>query len=86
MKTNYIACLNKTLGYEGGYSDDPNDPGNWTGCEPGVGTLKGTYKGISACAYPDLDIADLSDWQIAVIYHDDYWAKCGGDDCPLGVA
>jgi lysozyme family protein len=82
---NFNACLDKTLSYEGGYTDDPNDAGNWTGCAVGVGECKGTYKGISSCAYPNVDIKNLSDEDIATIYHDDYWMKCGGDDCPPGV-
>jgi lysozyme family protein len=82
---NYAACLDKTLGYEGGYSDDPNDPGNWTGCAPGAGELKGTMKGISACSYPDEDIANLTDDHIAEIYRQDYWDVVKGDDLPAGL-
>jgi lysozyme family protein len=82
---NYEACLDKTLGYEGGYSNDPNDPGNWTKCACGVGVLKGTMKGISACAYPTLDIQHLTDAQIEEIYRTDYWNKICGDDLPAGV-
>lgn len=84
-QANYQNCLDKTLSYEGGYSDNPQDKGNWTGCEVGVGVLKGTMKGISACAYPNEDIKNLTDERIAGIYYDDYWMKCGGDDCPAGI-
>jgi lysozyme family protein len=82
---NYEACLAKTLSYEGGYSSNPDDPGNWTGCAQGAGTLKGTNKGISACAYPDEDIANLTDEEIEAIYFEDYWAVVGGDELPAGL-
>lgn len=82
---NYDACYDFTMQQEGGYSSDPNDKGNWTGCAVGVGELKGTNKGISACAYPDLDIASLTDTEIEDIYRQDYWNKVCGDDLPKGV-
>lgn len=82
---NFPDCYAFTLQQEGGYSDDPTDPGNWTGCAPNVGQLKGTMKGISACAYPQLDIASLTDDDIQDIYHRDYWDKVAGDDLPVGV-
>lgn len=44
------------LGYEGGFTQDPRDPGNWTGGRIGHGQLRGTQHGISAAAYPNLDI------------------------------
>ena len=36
---------------EGGYTDHPNDNGNWTGGKKGVGNLVGTNYGISAPVY-----------------------------------
>lgn len=53
---NLPSCLIITLKYERGYSNDPNDRGNWTGHNVGVGILKGTKYGIAAHAYPRLDI------------------------------
>ena len=49
------------LGLEGGYSNDPNDPGGET------------RHGISKRAYPDLDIEGLTREQAIKIYKDDYW-------------
>lgn len=80
MKTNFSASLTLVLKHEGGFSDDPRDPGNWTG-----GVLKGTMKGISAKAYPKLDIKNLSDNQTAYIYRRDYWDRIKGDELPSGV-
>ena len=62
------------------------DSGNWTGGRVGAGQLRGSKCGISAAAYPTLDIANLDDRQIAAIYRLDYWAKIAGDSLPHGVA
>ncbi len=38
---------------EGGYTDNPNDNGNWTGGRKGIGQLVGTNYGISAPVYKE---------------------------------
>lgn len=38
--------------HEGGFTNDPRDPGNWTGGQIGHGQLRETQHGISAAAYP----------------------------------
>ncbi len=40
---------------------DPADPGNWTGGEPGKGTLRGTRWGFSAASFPEVDIEHLTE-------------------------
>ena len=79
-------CFAFTLGAEGGYSDNPADPGNWTGGAVGNGELRGTKFGISASAYPQLDIANLTQSEAEEIYRRDYWAAIKGDSLPLPVA
>lgn len=64
---------------EGGYTANPQDPGNWTGRSVGQGILKGTKWGISAGSYPDLDIANLSKDQAKQIYYDNYWRAIEGE-------
>lgn len=85
MESSFDRALPRVLEYEGGYTDDPRDPGNWTGGKVGVGQNKGTKKGIAAASFPDLDIKNLSDAKIAEIYRAKYWAKVRGDDLPAGV-
>jgi lysozyme family protein len=53
------------IGVEGGYSDDPNDPGHET------------RFGISKRAYPNLDIKQLTLEQAKQIYYRDYWVPAG---------
>lgn len=81
----YHDALNKLLGNEGGYTNDTRDRGNWTGGKQGVGQLKGTKYGISAAAYPNLDIKNLSLAQAGAIYKHDYWDACGADNLPEAI-
>ena len=54
-------AIGVVLGYEGGYADNPADPGGET-----------NY-GISKRAYPNLDIKALTADDAALIYQMDYW-------------
>jgi lysozyme family protein len=59
--------------HEGGFQDNKNDVGNWTGGKIGVGELKGTNMGISARWYPAVDIKNLTVEQASSIYQLKYW-------------
>lgn len=60
-----MACFDKAIGrtirFEGGYVNDPDDPGGETNF------------GITKRAYPDLDIKNLTAEQACEIYARDYW-------------
>jgi lysozyme family protein len=62
------------VGTEGGYVDNPADPGG------------PTKFGISHAAYPTLDITSLTLAQAQAIYQRDYWDKVGGDALPPPLA
>jgi lysozyme family protein len=74
------------VGREGVYDDDPEDHGNWTGGKKGVGVLKGTKYGISAAAYPDFDIENLTLEMAKQIYRADYWDKAQCDNWAPALA
>jgi lysozyme family protein len=74
------------LGHEGGFSDDREDPGNWTSGEVGRGECRGTKFGISAAAYPTLDIAGLTERDAQAIYRHDYWERICGDVLPAPLS
>lgn len=74
---NWQRSIAFVLLHEGGYQNNPNDIGNWTGCAVGKGENKGTNFGISACSYPDLDIQNLSQAEAIAIYQRDYWVPSG---------
>ncbi|ACC76164.1 glycosyl hydrolase 108 family protein [Paraburkholderia phymatum] len=79
---NFTRAFLLVVGIEAGLSMDPEDPGNWTGGTQGVGVLKGTKYGISAKAYPNLDIANLTLDDAEAIYRRDYWGAVSGDALP----
>jgi lysozyme family protein len=83
---NFSACLSFTLEMEGGYTNNPNDPGNWTGGHIKIGQLRGTKCGISAASHPDLDIQNLSLEAIRDIYYKDYFMLIQGDKLQLPLA
>ena len=61
-------AFNRLLSHEGGYVNDPTDPGgetNW---------------GISKRSYPHLDIKNLTRDQAATIYYTDFWAPLADAD------
>ena len=61
-------CIDKVLEHEGGYVNDPKDPGGETNF------------GISKRAYPDVDIKNLTEDGAKDIYRRDYWDKNRVDD------
>ena len=80
----FSACMEFTLRCEGGFSINPEDRGNWTGGEIGVGILQGTNFGLSAASYPQVNLRDLSAAAAALIYRRDYWQKISGAQLPAG--
>jgi len=82
----FSRCIAFTLSEEGGFSNNAADPGNWTGGIVGSGELRGTNFGISAAAYPALDISGLTEVDAEAIYRKDYWAAVSGDELPYPVA
>lgn len=74
MSAQFVAAINRVLGSEGGYVNDPNDPGgetNW---------------GISKRSYPDVDIKNLTRHDAIDIYYRDFWLKIHGDEMTDGKA
>ena len=68
------------------WDNDPQDPGNWTGGNIGIGALTGSKYGISAASYPHLDIEDLTEDQAFAIYWRDYWTPIRGDSLTPAIA
>ena len=85
MSDRFDLCFDRVVGHEGGLSLDRNDRGNWTSGKIGVGSLNGTKYGISAMAYPHLDIRNLTLQDAKDIYRRDYWNKLRCDDLPTGI-
>ncbi len=73
MRENFKKSLNALFYWEGGYVNDPNDPGGKT------------KYGISKRAYPNVDISKLTKKKAGEIYFNDYWEPCGCEDLPAGI-
>ena len=67
-------CFKQLISSEGGYVNDPKDPGGET------------KFGISKRAYPDLDIANLTLEQAKAVYERDYWKRARCDELPPNIA
>jgi lysozyme family protein len=82
----FAKSVSFSLRYEGDYTVNEQDPGNWTGGQVGAGKLKGTRWGISSLAYPSIDIASLSIHQAIEIYRHDYWDASGASNLPYPLS
>jgi lysozyme family protein len=82
----FDVAFTQLVGLEGQYSSDEKDPGNWTGGKCEVGEMRGTMYGISAAAYPTVDIAGLSLAKAKSIYWTDYWSKLRCSNFPDALA
>lgn len=70
----FEAMFDRVMGHEGGYVNDPRDPGGET------------KWGISKRSYPLLDIPALTRDEARAIYRRDFWDRINGDRLPDGVA
>lgn len=70
---NFDQAVGMVLKHEGGYVNDPTDPGGET------------KYGISKRAYPKVDIASLTVDGAKAIYKRDYWDAIGADQLPPNV-
>ena len=64
---NFDMAIDKILQHEGGYVNDPADPGGETNF------------GISKRNFPDVDIKNLTVDRAKEIYRANYWNRVGGD-------
>jgi lysozyme family protein len=81
-QTNFDTSLGLTLVYEGGWVNNPNDPGG------------ATYKGVTQAVYDDdrdrrkvprQSVRLMTDAELRAIYRWRYWDMINGDSLPLGV-
>lgn len=78
----FDTCFERVIGHEGGFQKKREDRGNWTSGKVGVGILKGTKYGISALAYPAMDIENMTLQQAKEIYWRDWWQPLRMDNMP----
>lgn len=72
--SNFDSFIDRVLSAEGGYVNDPSDPGGET------------RFGISKRAYPNVDIKNLTRADAVALYRTDFWARVHGDELPASFA
>ncbi len=73
MRESFDRAFGLTVGLEGGYVNDPNDPGGET------------KYGISKRYNPGIDIKSLTLDQARTIYLNKYWTPAGCDNLPYPI-
>jgi lysozyme family protein len=73
LRENWNKAIDFVLLIEGGFVNDPADPGG------------ATKYGISKKAYPDVDIVNLTIEEAKAIYERDYWDKCNCSNLSSGT-
>lgn len=88
MRENLDACIRMMFGSEGGYVNNPKDPGGPTKYGITWKTLR-AYRGLSAAKKPsqaDIDAVKALTLDTAeAIYRANYWTQAGGDMLPAGL-
>ena len=81
METNFLTCVTFTLAQEGGFTQDPRDPGGATNLGITLATLS-AYRGETCTAD---DVKALAMDEAEDIYHANYWRPTRGDALPSGL-
>ena len=82
MADAFAECLSFTLAQEGGFSDDPRDPGGATNYGITLATLRDWSgdPGLGPAAVQNIGMPTVDS-----IYRADYWNRVLGDSLPPGV-
>ncbi|PYE87868.1 glycoside hydrolase family 108 protein [Phyllobacterium leguminum] len=74
-------CIQYIFAEEGGFSDNPADPGGATN----MGITQATLAAWQGQAVTLEDVEDLSRQTATAIYQEEYWDKIDGDNLPAGL-
>lgn len=81
MKENFDACLKALLVHEGGYVNNPKDPGGMTN----LGVTKTVWEEWVGHPVDEKAMRALTPADVAPLYKRKYWDKIQGDALPDGV-
>jgi lysozyme family protein len=82
MKVNFDKALALVMVHEGGYVNDPHDPGGETNC----GVTKAVYDAYRKLhARGPQSVRHISAAELKAIYKFQYWDKVEGDRLPAGL-
>ena len=81
MKDNFEQCLALVLKSEGGYVNNPKDPGGRTN----LGVTQKVWEDWVGHPVEEADMKALGPQDVAPLYKKQYWDKISGDSLPLGI-
>ena len=81
MKDNFEQCLALVLKSEGGFVNNPKDPGGMTN----LGVTKKVWEDWVGHPVDEAAMRALGPADVAPLYKANYWDKIKGDDLPAGV-
>jgi lysozyme family protein len=81
MKDNFEQCLALVLKNEGGYVNNPKDPGGRTN----LGVTQKVWEMYVGHPVTEDDMRALGPIDVAPLYKTEYWNKVHGDELPDGV-
>ena len=81
MKDNFEQCLALVLKHEGGYVNNPKDPGGRTN----LGVTQKVWEEWVGHPVDEAAMRALTPSDVAPLYKKNYWDKIKGDDLPAGV-
>ena len=81
MRDNWDECFEMVLKHEGGYVNDPRDPGGRTN----LGVTQRAWEAWLVRTVTESDMRKLTPAIVKPFYKAMYWDKIKGDDLPSGV-
>lgn len=81
MNANFEQCFEHTLKEEGGYVNNPKDPGGRTN----LGVTQKAWEAYVGHPVTEQDMRDLTPAVVKPFYKERYWNVCRCDDLPSGV-
>jgi lysozyme family protein len=81
VKNNFDQCLALVLKSEGGFVNNPRDPGGMTN----LGVTKATWEAWVGHTVTESEMRGLGPQDVAPLYKAQYWDKINGDALPYGV-
>ena len=81
MNQNFEHCMEMLLKHEGGYVNNPSDPGGITN----LGITKRTYDEFHGTNIDEDGMRELTVEDVLPIYRRNYWERCRCQDLPSGV-
>lgn len=81
MKDHFVQCLALVLKHEGGFVNNPKDPGGRTN----LGVTQKVWEDWVRHEVTEAEMMALKITDVAPLYKTNYWDKISGDSLPLGV-